>query len=1468
MRPPDTVDSVGGRPFSHKMIMRNKLIMVLLAVAPTIMAQEAVTVGRASYAAYPPTYKGATDEHGGFNATRVMTRKLYADETLPDGTARPIPTNDWWTDVMVSRYSGALWSYPAMLRTSAEGVTVCYPTHWNDNGTEVKSDTWLRVQGRDFEAAETRAADWHDWDVKITLPDTSGKGSVNATLAHGIPFTWFEFDRVTPEIIFSDTPTLLARTDAGMSLRVGNDLYALYFDAGAEVGDADGGMRLEGTRWLSVALLTAEDDFEKFAPYAPSVVRDTRVSWHYDETRSLLSTEWHVEAENLRTQGAEAPVMQGFLPHSYKYAVQSDLTYNGTSYLTPRGELRMAVADNGQFAYSYRFAGMLPYYAAPQAGTSIGYRPEVMRQLIERYADGGSFGDDTYWGGKGLTQMALNMTFAKETGDTELYERSKARLRQVLVDWLTYTPGEETKFFAYYPRWGGMLGYDVSYDSDAFNDHHFHYGYFIYAAALLCLEDESFKEGYGELLRMIVKDYANYDRTDTRFPFLRTIDPWAGHSYAGGMGDNANDNGNGQESSSEAMQGWGGVYMLGVALGDSEMRDAGLFGWLTESRGTAEYWFDRDHIHPGRQHNYDYTRYASPYNTNLTSKGIGWWTWFSGDPLWMHSIQWMPVSPCLNYLSEDLDFVKWDYETMRDNSAYGWFQGSGSDGPLADQSVGNVVLCYMERYDPEGAAAVFDRALEQNLGIARNVDTGHISYYVIHSHLTHGDLDFDVTADTPTANAYRRADGTMTYMVYNPDEATRTVRFARDGVTEREVRAPGKRLSVFTDEARAAALTVSGRYGVIVPPGGSMPLVVTLLDQYGAELDCASVTLAVTGEATLTDGVLTVKSTARKGSQVTVTATDGNLTGKQVFTVNDLPRTVSAAITGIPDFVETGATLTLGLELTDQYGTVESPAKTAWSVTDADNAVVEAEGGVVTFTHAGLYDVRAVGGDAEAEAVVKVLPLLPNIALKGTATAGSCENDGLKAQFAIDGNSGTRWGSKHNDDDWLMIDLGADYRISAVDIVWEAAYAADYDIEVARADAPTDFSVVDSTRGNHGAGSVTHDVDVVARYVRVHCMRRGTVYGYSIIEMAVRGVPADVTDSSLVGLEIVGPAHMAEGESAQLAAAGYNFAGKRVTVFGTQWSVDRAGEMRGSTFVPTTYGRHTVTAATYGMTATHHILVDESIKLKSLEVAPAHLSLLTGETAKIAVTGKNQFGGMFEVNPEALSVSVADADGNDAGDALSFDGRTGIVTANKRGDYIMSFDGTAGVVVSVRDVSEANLAAGKRARASSVVGANTADKAVDNDRTTRWESRFDDDEWIAVDLGDTFMLNRVVIDWEGAYARRYDIMTSLDGETWLPAASVADGHGGVETLSLPDVVARHVRVNCLTRATGYGNSIYELQVYGSHRVDGVDDVSDSDAEGDLYDLDGRLLMRGVTIEQARRHLPEGIYIHANRIIRL
>ena len=212
-----------------------------------------------------------------------------------------------------------------------------------------------------------------------------------------------------------------------------------------------------------------------------------------------------------------------------------------------------------------------------------------MERLLEYCADNPNYGDDSYWGGKDLLRFAQYMQMAREL-KSPTYSRLRELSRKSLADWLTYMPGEKAHYFVRYPNWHALIGIKDSYDSARFNDQHFHYGYTTLSAALLGMEDRQFLADYGPMLRLVAKQYANWDRDDPRFPFLRTFDIWAGHSWAGGLGSPG---GNNQESSSEAMQSWIGLYLLGTMLDDAKMTAAGAMGYAIESRATMEYWFNQ-----------------------------------------------------------------------------------------------------------------------------------------------------------------------------------------------------------------------------------------------------------------------------------------------------------------------------------------------------------------------------------------------------------------------------------------------------------------------------------------------------------------------------------------------------------------------------------------------------------------------------------------------------------------------------------------------------------------------------------------------------------------------------------------------------------------------------------------------------------------------------------------------------------
>jgi hypothetical protein len=124
------------------------------------------------------------------------------------------------------------------------------------------------------------------------------------------------------------------------------------------------------------------------------------------------------------------------------------------------------------------------------------------------------------------------------------------------------------------------------------------------------------------------------------------------------------------------------------------------------------------------------------------------------------------------------------------------------------------------------------------------------------------------------------------------------------------------------------------------------------------------------------------------------------------------------------------------------------------------------------------------------------------------------------------------------------------------------------------------------------------------------------------------------------------------------------------------------------------------------------------------------------------------------------------------------------------------------------------LSQGRPATASSAENAGTsAAAAVDGDTGTRWSSAFADPQWLRVDLGATATISQVTLAWEAAYARAFQIQVSDDGATWTSVHSTTTGAGGTQTLSVTGT-GRYVRVYGTQRATAYGYSLWEFQVFG------------------------------------------------------
>ncbi|WP_170065502.1 beta-glucosidase [Abditibacterium utsteinense] len=125
----------------------------------------------------------------------------------------------------------------------------------------------------------------------------------------------------------------------------------------------------------------------------------------------------------------------------------------------------------------------------------------------------------------------------------------------------------------------------------------------------------------------------------------------------------------------------------------------------------------------------------------------------------------------------------------------------------------------------------------------------------------------------------------------------------------------------------------------------------------------------------------------------------------------------------------------------------------------------------------------------------------PDLARGKRAFASSIQQ-GLRAELAIDDNIATRWQSESRDNEWLAVDLGTSQKIGRVHLGWEAAYAAEYRVEVS--DDGQNWRPVYETQQSQGGEEDIAFAPTLARFVRVFGVKRGTTFGMSLQDFEVR----------------------------------------------------------------------------------------------------------------------------------------------------------------------------------------------------------------------------------------------------------------------------------------------------------------------------------------------------------------------------
>jgi endo-1,3(4)-beta-glucanase len=313
----------------------------------------------------------------------------------------------------------------------------------------------------------------------------------------------------------------------------------------------------------------------------------------------------------------------------------------------------------------------------------------VGEQLTKDVAALPTFAADTYFGGKSLYRASMLWQLAVQLGDDD----SAATLKKDIVDELdlwTDPAGCETRdqeCFVYDPAVKGVVGKAVSFGSEEFNDHYFHYGYFLYAAGVMAADDPELAERWQPVMDLLAADIASGAQNGS-FPDRRAFDPYWSHSWASGYSPFAD--GNNQESSSEAVTAYSGLALWAAASGDAALGDEASWMLSAETQSALAYYVAPDLSDP----------VFEGFDHEVVSLNWGgkrdYATWFSAEPSAIAGIQLIPLSPTsIGYLGSEPAGGAEKVDALVAEAAPDGFAGA----------LGDYVLMYSALAGPDAAAS-------------------------------------------------------------------------------------------------------------------------------------------------------------------------------------------------------------------------------------------------------------------------------------------------------------------------------------------------------------------------------------------------------------------------------------------------------------------------------------------------------------------------------------------------------------------------------------------------------------------------------------------------------------------------------------------------------------------------------------------------------------------------------------------
>ena len=723
-----------------------KPLCILFFLLSQFLFSQTVSVGSGSYT---KTYPGA--DAAGRNGYPSGTPQLSGN-----ALGKPVPSNDWWSKLVKENHADNLFNYPMTLKTTNTGLIVTY-VPWGPIGDSAP----IEIRLADLNTSQTTVSDYSDWTVSMNWKDQSHE--LTTTAGIGMPFLYFEkeADDLVEIEVRSGTATISNELLLIENAASGAD-FVFYAPVGSTWTQSGTTYTstLNGKTYWSMAMLPQNTSsissvaqvFKKYAYVFPT---NTTTTWDFDATTSKVSSTFTVATEV--KEGTETSMLLGLLPHQWNNLKSTSAQPISTTYSSIRGQLKML--EGNAFTVENTFKGILP--TLPYlANYSDGFNPSALDAKISQIEnDGLADWTDSYNEGQVMNRLIQTARIADQMGNIVARDKMVATVKERLEDWLSYQSGEVAFLFHYNTNWSALLGYPAGHGQDSnLNDHHFHWGYFIHAAAFMEQFEPGWANQWGEMINLLVRDAASSDRNDTSFPFLRNFSPYAGHSWANGFASFPQ--GNDQESTSESMQFASSLIHWGSITNNTDIRDLGIFIYTTEQTAIEEYWFDM------YERNFSATQ---PYSlvSRVWGNSYDNGTFWTADIAASYGIELYPIHGGSLYLGHNTTYVEklWNEIT----------QQTGIIGNQVNPNLWHDVYWkYLSFIDPQAAIDLYDAYPDRELKFG--VSDAQ-TYHWLHGMNAMGSVAVSITADYPIAAAFVK-DGVVTYVGHNYSNVPITIHFS------------------------------------------------------------------------------------------------------------------------------------------------------------------------------------------------------------------------------------------------------------------------------------------------------------------------------------------------------------------------------------------------------------------------------------------------------------------------------------------------------------------------------------------------------------------------------------------------------------------------------------------------------------------------------------------------------------------